>query len=70
MQPDGSYPNDDRSVALVFIDQNFQLPLELGLLVGVRGPVAVGGHARHVLDDQQTELVASAVEEIGLDFDL
>lgn len=69
--PMGAYPGDNGRVALVLIDENLKLSLELGLLVGVRrAAVRVRRHAGHVLNDEQANLVTSLVEQIGLDFDL
>ncbi len=63
-------PREDARIVLVLVDHGLELPLELGLL-GVGGP-GVGEHAhrRHVLHDEEAELVAGLVEEVGFDFDM
>lgn len=63
-------PSDNRWIALMLVNQNFELTLKLCLLVRIRRPTSVIGQARHVLDDHQTNFIASSVEQIWLNFDL
>lgn len=53
----------------MLVNEDFELSLKLGLLGGVRLPVAVN-HGRHVLNDKQTHLVAGLVKQSWLDLDL
>lgn len=53
----------------MLVDHDFVLSLKFGLLCRVRLSVAID-HGRHVLDNKQTHLVASLVEQSRLDFDL
>ena len=63
-------PREDARVALVLVDHGLELPLELGLL-GVGGPgVGRDAHRRHVLHDEEAELVAGLVEEVWFDLDM
>lgn len=64
------YPGNDTGVALVLVDHELQLTFKLGLLLGVWQASRVGCQAGHVLNDEQTDLIASLVEQIRLDFDL
>lgn len=62
-----AYPREDTRVALELVNHELQLACKLLLLSRVGLPLR---HRRHVLDDQESELVGGAVEEAGLDFDL
>ena len=54
----------------MFVYENLELALELGLLRSVGKRVIVGGHAGHILEHHEAELIARLVEQVGLDFDL
>ena len=62
-----AYPREDARVALELVDHELQLAAKLLLLCRVGLPLR---HRRHVLDDEESELVGGAVEEAGFDFDL
>lgn len=53
----------------MFVDENFELSLKLGLLSSI-GSRHARRHGRHVLYHHEAEVVTSPVEQIGLDFDL
>lgn len=61
-------PHVDARVTLVLVDQELELAVELGLLCGV-GLLAQRQRG-HVLDHEEAELVAGAVEERGLNLDM
>lgn len=67
---DRTHPGDNAGVALVLLNHKLQLALKLGLLLSVGQTRRVGSQARHVLDDEQADLVAGAVEQIRLNLDL
>lgn len=54
----------------MFIDEDLELSLEFVLLFRCGRALAIRGHARHVLDDHQADLVTSLVEQVGLNLDL
>src|SRR5690606_35340868 len=57
------HPHDDRRAAAVLVDHGLQLGLELRL-------VTSPGRGRHVLPDEQAELVGVVVPAVGLDLDV
>lgn len=62
-----TYPREDARVALELVNHELELASKLLLLCRVG---LAQRHRRHVLDDQESELVGGTVEEARLDFDL
>lgn len=63
-----TYPSYDGWVALVLVNEDFELALELGLLCRVG--LGVGWQAGHVLEQHDAHFVTGTVEQIGLYLDL
>lgn len=62
------YPGVNGRVALVLVDHDLQLALKLCSLL--LGRLSIWSHARHVLNNDEANLVASLVEQVRLNLDL
>lgn len=67
-----TYPGVNTRVRLVLLDEDIKLPFKLGLLRSIGEDIIriLGIETRHVLDQQDAQLIACTVEQSWLDFDL
>jgi hypothetical protein len=67
-----TYPGVNARVRLVLLDEDIELPFKLGLLRSIGEDIirVLGIETRHVLDQQDAQLIACTVEQSWLDFDL